>query len=177
MNRKPSLPGNRRVSRLTLPNGFTLMELLIVLAIISLLMLIGFPSYRAIMKHTREISAKKSMQSIHQAQTMYQTNYPSKGFACDLKFLGGDSSQGPPTATSAQMLPDDLSKGNKDGYNFAITNCVKNTQSGSERADGYTLTAVPSTVGKTGDLGFCSDEGGELKQDPAGGINCVEKVQ
>jgi type IV pilus assembly protein PilA len=43
--------------------------------------------------------------------------------------------------------------------------------------DGYTLTAVPEVVGKTGDLGYCSDEGGILKQDPAGGVNCAELVQ
>jgi type IV pilus assembly protein PilA len=36
---------------------------------------------------------------------------------------------------------------------------------------------VPEAVGKTGDLGFCSDEGGVLKQDPAGGVNCAELVQ
>jgi type IV pilus assembly protein PilA len=75
------------------------------------------------------------------------------------------------------MLPDELSKGNKDGYNFSITNCAKSTQSGSEHVDGYTLSAVPTTVGKTGDLGFCTDEGGVLKQDPLGGSNCTEKVQ
>jgi len=43
--------------------------------------------------------------------------------------------------------------------------------------DGYILTAVPTTVGKTGDLGFCTDEGGALKQDPQGGSNCTEPVQ
>ena len=75
------------------------------------------------------------------------------------------------------MLPDELSKGNKDGYDFVITNCAKSAQSGSERVDGYTLTAVPTSVGKTGDLGFCTDEGGVLKQDPTGGTNCTEKVQ
>jgi len=37
---------------------------------------------------------------------------------------------------------------------------------GSERVDGYTITAVPEAVGKTGDLGFCTDEGGVLKQVP-----------
>ena len=161
-----------------LSNGFTLMELLIVMGIITVLMLIGFPTYKSVMKHVRELSAKKSMQTIQQAEMMYQSNYPSKGFACDLKYLGGESAPGtPPSATASQMLPDELAKGNKDGYNFIITNCAKNAQSGSERVDGYTITAVPTTVGKTGDLGFCSDEGGVLKQDPQGGTNCTEPVQ
>jgi type IV pilus assembly protein PilA len=159
-------------------NGFTLMELLIVMAIITVLMLLGLPKYRSVMKHIRELSAKKSLQTIQQAQMMYASNYPSKGFACDLKFLGGEAAAGtPPSATASQMLPDDLSKGNKDGYNFIITNCAKNAQNGSERVDGFTLTAVPEAVGKTGDLGFCTDEGGILKQDPTGGSNCTEPVQ
>ena len=157
-------------------NGFTLMELLIVMAIITVLMLIGFPTYRSVMKHTRELSAKKSLQTIHEAQMMYAQSYPSKGYACNLQYLGGDPSK-PPSATAAEMLPEELAKGYKDGYIFTITNCVKNTLNGSDRADGYLLTAVPEVVGKTGDLGYCSDEGGILKQDPAGGVNCAELIQ
>ena len=173
MNRKNS---NCRTCRALRPNGFTLMELLIVMAIITVLMLIGFPTYRSVMKHSRELSAKKSMQTIQQAEMMYSTNYPSKGFACNLQFLGGDPGK-PPSATASEMLPEELAKGYKDGYIFTITNCAKNALNGSERVDGYTLTAVPEAVGKTGDLGFCSDEGGVLKQDPAGGVNCAELVQ
>ena len=172
MNRKNS---NCRTCRALRPNGFTLMELLIVMAIITVLMLIGFPTYRSVMKHSRELSAKKSMQTIQQAEMMYSTNYPSKGFACNLQYLGGDPGK-PPSSTASEMLPDELSKGNKDGYIFTITNCAKNALNGSERVDGYTLTAVPEAVGKTGDLGFCSDEGGVLKQDPAGGVICAELV-
>ena len=167
---------NFRARRSLQPNGFTLMELLIVMAIITVLMLIGFPTYRSVMKHSRELSAKKSMQTIQQAEMMYSTNYPSHGFACNLQYLGGDPGK-PPSATASEMLPDELAKGNKDGYIFTITNCAKNALNGSERVDGYTITAVPEAVGKTGDLGFCSDEGGVLKQDPAGGVNCAELVQ
>jgi type IV pilus assembly protein PilA len=165
-----------RTCRALRPNGFTLMELLIVMAIITVLMLIGFPTYRSVMKHSRELSAKKSMQTVQQAEMMYSTNYPSKGFACNLQYLGGDPGK-PPSATASEMLPDELAKGNKDGYIFTITNCAKNALNGSERVDGYTLTAVPEAVGKTGDRGFCSDEGGVIKQDPAGATNCVEPVQ
>jgi type IV pilus assembly protein PilA len=173
MNRTSS---DRRTRRFRQPNGFTLMELLIVMSIITVLMLIGFPTYRAVMKHTRELSAKQSLRAIHEAEMLYSTRYPSKGYACNLLYMEGESGK-PPSATAADLLPDALAKGNKDGYIFTITNCVKNTQSGSDRVDGYTLTAVPEVVGKTGDLGFCSDEGGGLKQDPAGGINCTELVQ
>jgi type IV pilus assembly protein PilA len=154
------------------------MELLIVMGIITILTLLSIVNVPKLFKYAHEISAKKSMQTIFQAEIMYASDYPSKGFACDLKYLGGESAPGtPPSATASQGLPEALARGNKDGYNFIITNCAKNTQSGSERVDGYTLVAVPTTVGKTGDLGFCSDEGGALKQDPQGGTNCTEPVQ
>jgi type IV pilus assembly protein PilA len=178
MNRKFTFSGQRCLAQDgTQPNGFTLMELLIVMAIIAILMLIGIPTTRSLMKQSHELSAKKSMQTIQQAEMMYSSNYPSKGYACTLTTLGGDPAQGAPSFTAAQMLPDDLSKGNKSGYKFAITACQKSTQDGSERATAYVVTAIPEAVGKTGDRGFCSDEGGVLRQDPAGGINCSETVQ
>jgi type IV pilus assembly protein PilA len=158
-----------------LRNGFTLMELLIVMAIIAILMLIGIPTTRSLMKQSHELSAKKSMQTIQQAELMYSTSYPSKGFTCNLTYLGGDTGQAP-SATGSQMLPDELAKGHKSGYTFAIAGCQKSTD-GSDRVNGYTLTAIPDAVGKTGDRGFCSDEGGVLKQDPAGATNCSETVQ
>lgn len=158
-------------------NGFTLMELLIVMAIIAILMLIGIPTTRSLMKQSHELSAKKSIQTILQAQMMYSGNYPSKGYACNLAYLGGDSAQGAPSVTGAQILPEDLAKGNKSGYNFAITACNKSTQDGSERVTGFMVTAVPEVVGKTGDRGYCADEGGVLKLDPSGGKNCTETVQ
>jgi prepilin-type N-terminal cleavage/methylation domain-containing protein len=76
MNDKFSLRRCRKQHSLT-PDGFTLMELLIVMAIITILMLIGFPTYRSVMKHTRELSAKKSLQTIQEAEMMYAQSYPS----------------------------------------------------------------------------------------------------
>jgi type IV pilus assembly protein PilA len=48
--------------------------------------------------------------------------------------------------------------------------------SGTDRVTSYTITAVPQTVGKTGDSGFCGDDYG-IKSDPAGGTNCTQLVQ
>jgi type IV pilus assembly protein PilA len=45
-----------------------------------------------------------------------------------------------------------------------------------DRFNSYMVTAVPQTVGKTGDRGFCSDEGGTIKFDPAGGTNCTQSL-
>ena len=158
-------------------NGFTLMELLIVISIILILMLVAIPTAGKIRKHADELSAQKSLQTIEQAESMYNSDYPTTGYACSLTALGGDSSSGPPSPTSAQMIPGELATGVKSGYIFAITNCTKSTANNSERVTGYTLTAVPATPGRTGDRGFCLDSGGTIKADPAGGTNCTIAVQ
>ncbi len=51
------------------------------------------------------------------------------------------------------------------------------TVNGTDRITGYTVTAVPQTVGKTGDSGYCSDQFGTIKYDPTGGTNCTQLVQ
>jgi type IV pilus assembly protein PilA len=48
---------------------------------------------------------------------------------------------------------------------------------GQDRATSYLITAVPQTLGKTGDSSFCSDEAGVIKYDPAGGTNCTQLLQ
>src|SRR5580700_2777726 len=94
----------RRASGRAQSAGFTLMELLIVISIIVILMLIAIPTANTIRKHTDEVSAQKSLQTIEQAQSMYATNYPVNGFACTLQSLAGEATAGPPSPTSAQLI-------------------------------------------------------------------------
>lgn len=156
-------------------NGFTLMELLIVISIVLILMLMSIPTVGAIKKHANETSAVNSVQTIVTAEIMYASSYPAKGFACSLVVLGGDPVSGPPTAEAAQLIQPDLASGYKSGYVFTITKCVKTSR---DYVKGYTVTAVPETVGKTGDRGFCMDQnGGSPTYDPAGGSNCTELLQ
>lgn len=167
----------RSARRSTQPNGFTLMELLIVMAIIAILMLIAIPTVGSLKKKANDLSAIQSIRAISQAELQYESTYPTNGFACSLTALGGDPKTGAPSATSAQMLQGDLSSGVKSGYIFNITNCTKVNLNGSDRITGYQITAVPQTVGQTGDRGFCSDQFGTIKADPAGGTNCTLSIQ
>jgi type IV pilus assembly protein PilA len=185
MNRTSSLSTARRGSNLLSrpnrtrprPNGFTLMELLIVMAIITILAMLAISSIGAYTKRADTLSAINSVQKIVQAQMMYSDSYPANGFACTLQALGGDPSSGPPSLTSAQLLPPDLASGFKQGYMFTLTCKDKVTANGADRFNSYVITAVPQTVGKTGDRGFCSDETGIIKYDPAGGANCSQNLQ
>ncbi|MGA3080103.1 MAG: prepilin-type N-terminal cleavage/methylation domain-containing protein [Terracidiphilus sp.] len=176
MNRKNWNLSTRRVNRNRQPNGFTLMELLIVMAIILILMLLAIPTVGALRKNGNRLSAIKSIQAIQTAESMYAQNYPANGYACSLSALGGDTGAGAPSATAAQFLKADITSGFKDGYVFAITNCTKVNVGGTDRITSYTITAVPQTIGKTGDSGYCGDDNG-IKYDPTGGTNCTQMLQ
>lgn len=151
------------------------MELLIVISIILILMLMAVPTIGSMKKRANETSAVNSLQTIVTAEFMYANSYPKKGFACSLNALSGDPASEPASTDHAQLLEQDLASGNKSGYIFTIKNCIKANGSGSDYVKGYTITAVPETVGKTGDRGFCIDQnGGSPKFDPAGGTNCTQ---
>lgn len=159
-------------------SGFTLMELLIVISIILILMLMAIPTVGVMKNHANETSAVQSVRAIVGAEIMYSTSYPANGFACSLAALGGDSTTGLPTPTSAQLIQADLASGYKSGYIFNITNCSKTTVAGTDHFNSFTVTAVPEAVGKTGDRGFCSDEnGGSPRYDATGGSNCTQLLQ
>jgi type IV pilus assembly protein PilA len=173
----PFSRGRRNAARPIQPNGFTLMELLIVIAIILILMLMAIPTIGNLTRTANETSAIQSLRAIMQAQLQYSTTYPATGFATSLTALGGDPKSGPPTPAQAQMLQGDLSTGIKSGYIFTISNVTKVNLNGNDRVTGYQVTAVPLTVGKTGNRGFCSDEFGTIKADPAGSTNCTQSIQ
>ncbi len=157
--------------------GFTLMELLIVISIMLILMLFAIPNMLHLKSEANETSAIQSLQAIHEAEMQYNSMYPANGYACVLSELGGSTTSGPPTATSAQLLPADLATGQKSGYTFNITNCTKTTVNNQDMYTSYEATAVPQAVGKTGVNGYCLDMSGEIRKDPTGGTNCTVPLQ
>jgi len=179
MNRK-TLPADCHPARRTVaPNGFTLMELLIVIAVILILMLMAMKTIGSMKIKADEVSAINSLRVITQAEIEYDSTYPANGYACDLKALGGVPGAGLPTPSASQLLDNDLaSSGFKSGYYFKIANCEKVTVNGTDRITGYQLTAVPAAPGKSGNRGFCTDQfGGAPKYDPSGGTACTQSLQ
>jgi type IV pilus assembly protein PilA len=154
--------------------GFTLIELLIVMSIILILITLAVPQFKKVKKTTNQTSAVASLKVIHAAEISYSSDYPQNGYACSLTVMGGAQGAGAPSAQLAQVLDNQLSLGSKDGYLFNVTNCTKQTVSGQDMYTGYEVTAVPIKVGETGDLGYCMDENGGIKTDPAGGTNCTQ---
>jgi type IV pilus assembly protein PilA len=158
--------------------GFTLIELLIVMSIMLILMALIIPNVNKMKKTADQTSAVQSLKNIGAAEMGYSSAYPSAGFSCSLAALGGDPKTGAPSATAAQLLDPTLAAtGQKSGYTFAITNCQKVTVNNQDTITSYQVTAVPQSIGKTGDNGYCSDENDIVRLDPAGGTNCTQPIQ
>jgi type IV pilus assembly protein PilA len=161
-----------------LDEGFTLIELLIVMSIMLILMALIVPQVTKMKKMGDQTSAVNSMRAIGQAEIGYNSAYPANGYACTLAALGGDPKSGAPSPQAAQLLDPQLAATNqKSGYTFAVSCGNKVTVNNQDLYTSYTITAVPQTVGKTGDLGYCSDDNNIIKQDPTGGTNCTQPIQ
>jgi type IV pilus assembly protein PilA len=157
--------------------GFTLIELLIVMSVMLILLTLAVPQLLKVRKSANETSATQSVAAIAQAELQYNSAYPQIGFTCSIAELGGDPKSGAPTAQSAQLIQADLAGGEKAGYTFAITNCNKVTVANHDMFTSFEVTAVPQSLGKTGDNGFCADENNTIRKDPTGGTNCTQPLQ
>jgi prepilin-type N-terminal cleavage/methylation domain-containing protein len=131
---------NRRQRR----RGFSLIELLIVIAIILIIITIAVPKYNRTQMYMRETAAVKAIQTIHQMQVQYQSQYGR--IANSLAELGPPQS-GAAGPTAADLIGRDLSEGEKQGYRFTLT--------GGQ--GGYVINANPMTYGSSGSKTFYSD--------------------
>ena len=157
--------------------GFTLVELLIVMSVILILMVMAIPAMQKTIKRANETSAISSLRDLNQMEGQYSSDYPQHGFACSLSALGGKAGSAAPSPEAAQLINEDLASGSKAGYTFTITNCSKNTINNIDQYNSYEITAVPNSVGHSGDRGFCTDENAQIRYDPKGGTNCTELLQ
>ena len=155
--------------------GFSLIELLIVVAIILVLAAIAIPSLMRSRISANEASAVASIRTINTAQVTYAVTYPSEGFSDNLTKLGMPAGSALPSSTASGLLDWILGCAAqpcpKSGYQFSITNV-----SGTPVVN-YEIDAQPLVPGSTGIRGLCSDQLSHVSYDPTGGLTCTHDVQ
>jgi type IV pilus assembly protein PilA len=142
--------------------GFSLIELLIVVAIILIIAAIAIPNLLRARMAANESAAASSIRTLNTAQVSYITAYPTTGYAATLAALAGAS---PCTAlsSSACLVDNNLATATaapgKSGYMYNDIGT----------ASTYVVTAVPVTVNSTGTKSFCSVEDAVVRVDTTGG--------
>jgi type IV pilus assembly protein PilA len=129
--------------------GFSLIELLIVVAIILIIAAIAVPSFLRSRMAANESAAAATIRTLNTAQISYNSAYPTVGYASTLNALGGTSCT-PPSSSSSCLIDTAVATGTKSGYNFVLTN-VSGTPNST-----YNFIASPSTWNYSGMRYFCS---------------------
>lgn len=142
--------------------GFSLIELLIVVAIILIIAAIAIPNLLRAKMAANEASAVGSIKTIQTAEITFSSSYPTVGFAPTLAALGPNGNPCTPSSTNACLIDSVLAGGVKSGYNFAATG------TGGPPAVQYYATAIPVSVNQTGIRSFCSFEDAVIRVQPTG---------
>ena len=136
--------------------GFSLIELLIVVAIILIIAAIAVPNLLRSKIAANQASAAQSLRTINTCEVTYATTYP-QGFSDTLVELG--PAAGTPTSATAGLIDSVLAGGTKSGYNFTYTVGAGNTNAaGVTTYNTYTVIAVPVTAGTTGTNYYYTDQ-------------------
>jgi len=140
----------------TKQKGFSLIELLIVVAIILIIAAIAIPNLMRARMSANESSAAGSIRTINTGEVSYASAYPTVGYT-SLASLGGASPCTPSTGTAC-FVDTVLSSGAKEGYTFTAT--------GGSPVNGmnttYTSLGQPFALNETGTRSFCSDQSGVI---------------
>ncbi len=150
--------------------GFSLIELLIVVAIILIIAAIAIPNLLRSRIAANQASAVGSLRTLNTAEVTYATTY-NTGYSSTLGDLGPAPSGGTPVATAAGLVDEVLSgsaagtatatTSSKSGYTFTYTTGGTDT---SGKINTYSFTATPISVGTTGTNFYYTDQSGVIRQ-------------
>jgi prepilin-type N-terminal cleavage/methylation domain-containing protein len=148
----------RRFFNMRKQKGFSLIELLIVVAIILIIAAIAIPSLLRSKIAANEASAVASTRTIVTAQVTYANTYSSTGFAANLLALGPPAGAAQPDSTAAGLIDGVLAAGQKSGYAFLT---ASSGGAANVPASQFTASATPNST-STGSRVFCTNESGVL---------------
>jgi type IV pilus assembly protein PilA len=144
-------------------NGFSLIELLIVVAIILIIASISIPNLLRSKMSANEVSAVGSLRTLNEACVTYYASY--SGYPSSLSVLGGEGTSANPTSTSAELIDNVLQTGLKTGYSFSLS---PGTADSGGYIDTYAITASPIALGVTGLRYFYTDQSGVIRASTTG---------
>ena len=156
--------------------GFSLIELLIVVAIILIIAAIAIPNLLRAKIAANQAGAVGTLRTISSAEQTFSSTF-NDGFATSLTQLGGPA--GSNTCKNAGLIDEVLSTApfNKGGYTYTFTanGTVQLTAGvpvacGVSGDTGFSVTAQPTTANSTGIASYCIDETGVVRVDPAGSL-------
>ena len=133
-------------------NGFSLVELLIVIAIIAAILAIAIPTLITTFTNTSETVVMREMQTIHQAQLQYLSQFGE--YAASLEELGPPAKGVVAGPRAAKLIPASLASGEKNGYVFTL----------AKAPSGFTAHANPKVFGRDGRRTFYIDQDGVVHQ-------------
>lgn len=140
--------------------GFSLIELLIVVAIILIIAAIAIPNLLRSKMAANEASAVESLRTLNTVCIQYETTYG--GYPPALSNLGPGN---PATPATADMIDSVLASGTKSGYSFGYI-------AGATDANGnvlsYSIAASPVSPGTTGQRYFFTDQSGVIRANATG---------
>jgi type IV pilus assembly protein PilA len=139
------------MSNLRRRRGFSLIELLIVIAIILIIITIALPRLSRARMYSQETAAIGALRTLHTAQVQYYSQYGK--YAASLTELGPPAS-GAASPAAADLIGNDLSGGDKSGYKFTLT--------GNQA--GYVINGNPIAFGSSGSRTFYSDQSMVIRQ-------------
>jgi type IV pilus assembly protein PilA len=158
--------------------GFSLIELLIVVAIILIIAAIAIPNLLRARIAANESSAAAALRTIDNAEISYSSFYPATGFPANIAMLGG-AAPCTPAAATACIIDATLTTGNKSGYTFTAAGLLPVGGANTE----FVANGVPQTLNTTGVKGFCGTEdnvvrfvspaGAALAHDPCQAIAAI----
>jgi type IV pilus assembly protein PilA len=131
--------------------GFSLIELLLVVAVILIISAIAVPNFLRSRMRANEANAVASLHAINTAAVTYSITYPDLGFPANLSTMGG-ANPCTGSSTSACLIDQALAAGTKAGYSFVWTG------DGQVPSVAFTLVGTPQVVGSSGQSMYCTDQ-------------------
>jgi type IV pilus assembly protein PilA len=126
-------------------SGFSLIELLIVIAIILIILAVALPKLTSARRYAQEMAATKAITTIHTAETQYYSQFGN--YATSLTQLGPPAS-GAAGPNGAELIDRDLASGEKGGFKFVL----------QQTPTGYALAVTPTAFGTSGTHTYFSDQ-------------------